>query len=72
MAHLGLTAGSVSPFGLINDREKRVQVAIDLDLKDVPRIGFHPNVNTATIVLEGTGFQRFLAWCGNPVRWIRF
>jgi len=72
MAHLGLTAGSVSPFGLINDREKRVQVAIDLDLKDVPRIGFHPNVNTATIVLEGTEFQRFLAWCGNPVRWIRF
>lgn len=72
MAHLGLTAGSVSPFGLINDREKRVQVAIDLDLKDVPRIAFHPNVNTATIVLEGTEFQRFLAWCRNPVRWVRF
>jgi Ala-tRNA(Pro) deacylase len=71
MAHLGLTAGSVSPFGLINDREKRVQVAIDLDLKDVPRIAFHPNVNTATIVLEGADFQRFLAWCGNPVRWVR-
>src|SRR5512139_1791802 len=72
MAHLALTAGSVSPFGLINDREKRVQVAIDLDLKDVPRIAFHPNVNTATIVLEGDDFQRFLVWCGNPVRWIRF
>jgi len=72
MAHLGLTAGSVSPFGLINDRDKRVQVAIDLNLKDVPRIAFHPNVNTATIVLGGADFQRFLAWCGNPVRWIGF
>jgi Ala-tRNA(Pro) deacylase len=72
MTHLGLTAGSVSPFGLINDREKRVQVVIDQDLKDVPRIGFHPNINTATIVLTGADFQRFLAWCGNPVRWVRF
>jgi Ala-tRNA(Pro) deacylase len=72
MVHLGLTAGSVSPFGLINDRGRLVQVAIDLDLRDVPRIAFHPNVNTATIVLGGTDFQRFLTWCGNPVRWIRF
>jgi len=72
MTHLGLTAGSVSPLGLINDRERGVQVAVDLDLKDVPRIAFHPNVNTATIVLEGADFQRFLAWCGNPVRWVRF
>lgn len=69
MTHLGLTPGAVSPFGLINDREKRVQVVIDADLKDSGRIAFHPNVNTATIVVASTDFQRFLAWCGNPVRY---
>ena len=41
---------------------------IDADLKNGRRIAFHPNVNTATIVLAWTDFQRFLAWCGNPVR----
>ena len=70
MANLGLSAGSVSPFGLINDRKRQVQVVIDADLKAAERIAFHPNVNTATIVLAWTDFQRFLAWCGNPVRFI--
>lgn len=70
MTHLGLTPGAVSPFGLINDRERRVQVVIDADLKSAERIAFHPNVNTATIVLAGADFQRFLAWCGNPVRYV--
>jgi Ala-tRNA(Pro) deacylase len=70
LKHLGLTPGSVSPFGLINDRERRVQVVIDADLKASERIAFHPNVNTATIVLAWTDFQRFLASCGNPVRFI--
>jgi len=70
MANLGLSAGSVSPFGLINDQKRQVQVVIDADLKAAERIAFHPNVNTATIVLAWTDFQRFLAWCGNPVRFI--
>src|SRR4029077_17637589 len=33
MTHLGLTPGSVSPFGLINDREHAVRVVIDRALK---------------------------------------
>jgi Ala-tRNA(Pro) deacylase len=70
MTHLGLLAGSVSPFGLINDRTRQVQVVIDADLKAAERIAFHPNVNTATIVLSWADFQRFLAWRGNPVRFI--
>jgi Ala-tRNA(Pro) deacylase len=30
-------------------------------------VGFHPNVNTATVVLAFADFERFLAWCGNPI-----
>jgi Ala-tRNA(Pro) deacylase len=68
-AHLGLTPGAVSPFGLINDRSKSVRVWLDARLKTAERVGFHPNVNTATIVLSAADFTRFLAWCGNPVQY---
>ena len=49
MTHLGLTPGSVSPFGLINDRDHAVRVVLDRDLKTAARVAFHPNINTATL-----------------------
>jgi Ala-tRNA(Pro) deacylase len=71
MTHLGLTPGSVSPFGLINDAAHDVQVVVDADLRQQARVAFHPNVNTATLVLSFADFERFLASCGNPVRYLR-
>ncbi len=68
--HLGLTPGSVSPFGLINDAAHRVEVAIDVAIRDAARVAFHPNVNTATLVLSGTDFQRYLTAVGHQVHWI--
>jgi len=70
LAHLGLTPGSVSPFGLINDPSHRVEVAIDVAIRDAARVAFHPNVNTATLVLSGLDFQRYLAAVGHEVHWI--
>jgi len=69
MTHLGLTPGSVSPFGLINDATHDVRVFLDHDLKS-DRISFHPNINTVTLVLAFADFERFLATCGNPVKFI--
>jgi Ala-tRNA(Pro) deacylase len=69
MAHLGLTPGSVSPFGLINDRECRVRVVLDRDLKSATRLSFHPNINTATITIAAADFARFLSSCRNPVQY---
>ncbi len=71
-AHLGLTAGSVSPFGIINDSDRAVTVVLDEKLRASPRIAFHPNVNTATIALAFADFERFLASRGNRVRYIAF
>ncbi len=68
--HLGLTPGAVSPFGLINDRERAVRVVIDPDLKGAPRIAFHPNVNTATVVIAFDDFERFLARYAGRVRYL--
>ncbi len=68
---LGVTPGSVSPFGLINDEARRVIVIVDEDLRRAERLLFHPNINTATLTISGADLERFLAWRGNPVRWIR-
>lgn len=64
---LGLTPGSVSPFGLINDKEKRVKVVIDEDLWKYDRLHYHPNVNTATLELSRNDFKKFLDSCGNTI-----
>ena len=70
LTHLRLTPGSVSPFGLINDPDRRVEVAMDTAIRDADRVAFHPNVNTATLVLRGADFQRYLAAVGHEVHWI--
>ena len=69
MTHLGVTPGSVSPFGLINDREHHVRVVIDRDLKAAERVSFHPNINTVTLTLARADFDRFLADCRNTVQY---
>lgn len=67
MTHLGLTPGSVSPFGLINNRDHAVRVVLDRDLKSAASLSFHPNINTVTFTIATADFDRFLEACGNPV-----
>jgi Ala-tRNA(Pro) deacylase len=68
MKYLGLTPGSVSPFGLINDRHRVVRVVLDRDLKSAERLGFHPNINTRTLVIGNADFLKFLAASGQVVQ----
>lgn len=68
--YLGLTPGSVSPFGLIHPAAKDVRVVIDAGLRRAKEVAFHPNINTATIVLAWPDFERFLEWRGNIVRYV--
>ena len=72
MKYLGLETGAVSAFGLINDRENHVNVVVDDDLKKAEAVNFHPNVNTATVGISFTDFEKFLAWSGNSVRYLPF
>ena len=71
MANLGLTPGSVSPFGLLNDASRAVIVIVDEDLRRAERLIFHPNINTASLAISREDFERFMASRGNTVRWIR-
>ena len=53
MAIMKLIAGAVTPLGLLNDDECKVQLYIDEDfLAGEGRIGVHPNDNTATVWLQ--------------------
>ena len=70
MARMGLTPGSVSPFGLINDPTQIVRVIGDKDLKQSERLIFHPNINTASVSIAFADFMRFLTARGNDVRWV--
>ena len=67
---LGLEPGSVSPFGLVNDETRHVQVVCDETLRSSSALGFHPNVNTATLEIAFADFEKFLASRGNAVRWL--
>ena len=69
--YLGVTPGSVSPFGLIHDATHSVRVIVDSDLKNAERLIFHPNDNTASLTISGADFVRFLERQGNAVRWVR-
>ncbi len=68
--YLGLKPGAVSPFGLINDTQRSVEVLIDEELVGVNRICFHPNVNTTTISITYQDFQKFIKWTGNKFTYI--
>jgi Ala-tRNA(Pro) deacylase len=68
MAELGLTPGSVSPFGLLNDTDGSVRVLVDHDLKGAGRLIFHPNINTASVVVSWADLEKFLDTRANTVR----
>jgi Ala-tRNA(Pro) deacylase len=70
-AQLGLTPGSVSPFGLIDDASGSVRVIIDQDLRRSERLIFHPNINTASVSIGVRDFERFLGTRPNTVRYIQ-
>jgi Ala-tRNA(Pro) deacylase len=68
--YLGVTPGSVSPYGLIHDTDRHVQLFLDRDLEHAARISFHPNINTVTYVTTFADFVRFLESCGRTPRYV--
>ena len=56
MALLALESGSLSPLGLWFDREQRVQLVFDRDMRRAGKIAFHPCDNTATCVFDQAVF----------------
>ena len=58
---LGLHAGVVSPFGLMNNDDHNIQVYFDKDmLAESPVLTFHPNINTHTIFIKTADLFNFI------------
>lgn len=68
--YLGLTKGSVSPLGVLNDEERAVEVLFDEALRAMPLVGVHPNLNTATVFLKPEDLARLITEHGNKLTWI--
>ncbi len=67
-AIMGLTPGSVTPLGVLNDAELKVHAFIDNDFLDEPYIiGVHPNDNTATVWLKAEELITLMREHGNTV-----
>lgn len=65
---LNLKPGSVTPFGLLNDKELKVQFFLDKEfLDDKKIIGIHPNDNTATIWLKTCDLIEIIKEHGNQI-----
>ena len=61
---LALTPGSVTPFGLINDTQRRVTVILDEEMLDSEWVNFHPLSNAASTTLRSTDLLRFVRALG--------
>lgn len=73
MSVLGLTAGSVTPLGILNDKEMRVKVFLDKTFLEAPGlIGVHPNDNTATVWLRTQDLVTIIKEHGTKIELVRF
>lgn len=59
-----LPAGVVSPFGLLNNADKDIQVYFDQEIMSEKRMSFHPNTNEKTLFLDRTDLLNFIEAIG--------
>ncbi len=57
---LNVKPGAVTPFGLLNDVEKKISFFLDLKLNGYNSFNFHPLINSATINIKKCDFYDFL------------
>lgn len=70
---LNLVSGSVSPLGLLNDKDLKVTFYLDEEFtKDKALIGVHPNENTATVWLKTKDLIDIIKEHGNAINIVFF
>ena len=67
MEIMGLIPGAVTPLGLLNDQERKVELYLDAAFSDL--ISIHPNDNTATVWMKTKDLIRIITEHGNRV-WV--
>ncbi len=63
---LGITPGSVSPFAIMNDKDKRLDhVILDKAFFDYEKVWFHPLLNDASTAIAPQNLVDFVNACGH-------
>lgn len=62
---LGVAPGSVTPFAVMNDGERRVQVVLDEAMLKLSPLNFHPLRNDRTTAIAADDLMRFLRASGH-------
>jgi Ala-tRNA(Pro) deacylase len=65
---LGIRPGSVTPFALVNDADRRVTVVLDKAMLDHDPLNYHPLENDRTTTISPADLLRFIAACGHRPR----
>ena len=64
---LGVTRGSVTMMGLVNDTDHQVELWLDAEIWKEDTFLCHPLVNTATLILSKQSVQRFFKITGHEL-----
>jgi Ala-tRNA(Pro) deacylase len=62
---LGIEPGSVTPFALINDVDRRVNVVLQAEMMRHEVLNYHPLVNSATMSIRSSDLVKFIRACGH-------
>ena len=65
-ATLGVEPGSVTPFAVLNDSQRRVSVVLDAAMMAHATLNYHPLRNTMTTSIARDDLVRFLTATGHP------
>jgi Ala-tRNA(Pro) deacylase len=71
MELLGVEPGSVTPFGLINDKAARINVILDQAMLEHESLNYHPLRNDATTTIAAIDLLAFIRSCGHEPRIVR-
>lgn len=71
MKILGLEKGAVTPFGALNDSEKKTIIYLDKDFQG-GLMGIHPNDNTATVFIKAEDLAKLLKDDGHKVNFLQW
>lgn len=70
MRYLGVKPGSVSLFTLVNDVNHEVILFVDDKLLQAEKVSFHPNDNTASLVISRDDMVKFIKQIGNKYEYL--
>ena len=70
--HLGIRPGSVTPFALVNDGDRKVRVVLQKAMMEHELLNYHPLLNDRTTAIRPDDLLRFIRACGHEPAIVEF